>query len=62
MAGWSFYSRHRPYRVNDEDADVLYEELVRYEHEHDLDPFDMDICLQQLDWGKTHHSRAKPCS
>lgn len=35
-----------------DDADVLYEELVRYEHEHNLDPFDVEICLQQMAWGK----------
>jgi hypothetical protein len=43
--------------MNDEDADVLYEELARYEHEHDLDPFDVDICLQQMDRGATHQPR-----
>jgi SAM-dependent methyltransferase len=37
-----------------DDADVIYEELVRYEHEHNLDPFDVEICLQQMDWGRTH--------
>jgi cyclopropane fatty-acyl-phospholipid synthase-like methyltransferase len=40
-----------------EDADILYEELVRYEYEHDLDPFDVDICLQQLDWGTINQPR-----
>ena len=37
-----------------DDADAIYEELVRYEHEHNLDPFDVDICLQQMEWGRTH--------
>jgi cyclopropane fatty-acyl-phospholipid synthase-like methyltransferase len=40
-----------------DDADVLYEELVRYEYEHNLDPFDVEICLQQMDWGRTHRPR-----
>jgi SAM-dependent methyltransferase len=37
-----------------EDADVIYQELVRYEHAHQTDPFDVQICLDQLEWGKTH--------
>jgi len=41
-----------------EDADVIYEELVRYEHEHQLDPFDVQICLDQIKWG-AHINRAK---
>jgi len=40
-----------------EDADILYEELVRYEHEHDLDPFDVQICLDQIEWGLTNEPR-----
>ncbi len=40
-----------------EDADVLYEELVRYEHEHNVDPFDVQICLDQIEWGRTHQPR-----
>ena len=40
-----------------DDADAIYEELVRYEHEHNLDPFDVEICLQQMEWGRTHHPR-----
>lgn len=40
-----------------EDAEELYEELVRYEYEHNLDPFDVEICLQQLEWGKTNRPR-----
>jgi hypothetical protein len=34
-----------------EDADVLYEELVRYEHEHNIDPFDVEMCIEQMAWG-----------
>ena len=40
-----------------EDADVIYEELVRYEHEHNIDPFDVQICLDQIEWGRTHQPR-----
>jgi SAM-dependent methyltransferase len=37
-----------------EDADDIYKELVRYEHEHHIDPFDVQICLDQIEWGCTH--------
>lgn len=40
-----------------EDADLIYEELVRYEHENTIDPFDVQICLDQIEWGRTH----EPC-
>jgi SAM-dependent methyltransferase len=40
-----------------EDADVIYEELVHYEHKHRLDPFDVQICLDQIQWGQTHQPR-----
>jgi SAM-dependent methyltransferase len=40
-----------------DDADAIYEELVRHEYEHNLDPFDVDICLQQIEWGRTHRPR-----
>ncbi len=40
-----------------EDADVIYQELVRYEHEHQIDPFDVQICLDQMEWGQTHQPR-----
>jgi cyclopropane fatty-acyl-phospholipid synthase-like methyltransferase len=40
-----------------DDADAIYEELVRYEYEHDLDLFDVDICLQQIEWGRTQRPR-----
>jgi cyclopropane fatty-acyl-phospholipid synthase-like methyltransferase len=40
-----------------EDADVLYEELVRHEHEQGTDPFDVDICLQQIEWGRHNRPR-----
>jgi SAM-dependent methyltransferase len=40
-----------------EDADVLYEDLVLFEHEHHLDPFDVAICLEQIEWGR--HNRPK---
>jgi SAM-dependent methyltransferase len=40
-----------------EDADVLYEEMVRYEHEHNIDPFDVEMCLDQFAWGRDHRPR-----
>jgi SAM-dependent methyltransferase len=40
-----------------DDADLLYEELVRYEHEHNIDPFDVEMCLAQMEWGRTHQPR-----
>lgn len=40
-----------------EDADAIYKELVRYEHEQNIDPFDVQICLDQLEWGRTHEPR-----
>ena len=40
-----------------ENADVIYEELVRYEHEHGTDPFDVQICLDQIEWGTSHEPR-----
>jgi SAM-dependent methyltransferase len=40
-----------------EDADATYEELVRYEHQNNLDPFDVQICLDQVEWGRTHQPR-----
>jgi SAM-dependent methyltransferase len=40
-----------------EDADLIYQELVRYEHKHQIDPFDVQICLDQMEWGQTHEPR-----
>jgi SAM-dependent methyltransferase len=40
-----------------EDAEAIYQELVRYEHEQNIDPFDVQICLDQLEWGRTHEPR-----
>lgn len=40
-----------------ENADVIYEELVRYEREHEIDPFDVQICLDQIEWGRSHQPR-----
>lgn len=40
-----------------EDVDAIYQELVRYEHEHQIDPFDVQICLDQMEWGQTHQPR-----
>ena len=41
-----------------EDADVLYEDMVLFEHEHDIDPFDVAICLEQIEWSR-HNRPAK---
>jgi SAM-dependent methyltransferase len=40
-----------------DDAGAIYEELVRYEYEHNLDPFDVDICLRQIEWSRAHRPR-----
>jgi cyclopropane fatty-acyl-phospholipid synthase-like methyltransferase len=40
-----------------DDADVLYEELVRYEYENNIDAFDVNMCLFQMEWGQTHQPR-----
>ncbi len=39
------------------DAEAIYAELVRYEHEQDIDPFDVQICLDQMEWGRAHEPR-----
>jgi SAM-dependent methyltransferase len=40
-----------------EDADLIYEELVRYEYENNIDPFDVQICLDQIEWGRIQQPR-----
>jgi SAM-dependent methyltransferase len=40
-----------------EDADVLYEELVRYEHQRNIDPFDVEMCMEQIAWGRVNRPR-----
>lgn len=40
-----------------EDAEAIYQELIRYEHENNIDPFDVQICLDQLEWGHAHQPR-----
>ena len=35
-------------------VDAIYGELVRYEYEHDVDPFDVQICLDQIEWGRKY--------
>jgi SAM-dependent methyltransferase len=40
-----------------DDADVLYEELVRFEYENNIDPFDVQICLDQIAWGRVNQPR-----
>ena len=39
------------------DATVLYEEMVRHEYEHDLDPFDVEICLEQMKWERSNRPK-----
>ena len=34
------------------DAEALYEDMVLFEHEHGIDPFDVAICLEQIEWGR----------
>jgi SAM-dependent methyltransferase len=40
-----------------EDAESIYQELVRYEHERNIDAFDVQICLDQMEWGRVHEPR-----
>jgi cyclopropane fatty-acyl-phospholipid synthase-like methyltransferase len=40
-----------------DDAAVLYEEMVRHEYEHDIDPFNVQICLQQMEWDRHHRPK-----
>jgi cyclopropane fatty-acyl-phospholipid synthase-like methyltransferase len=40
-----------------EDADVLYEDLAMFEHEYNIDPFDVEILLQQIEWGRYNRPR-----
>lgn len=37
-----------------EDAEAIYQELTRYEYENQIDPFDVQILLDQLEWGHIH--------
>ncbi len=37
-----------------EDAEAIYQELVRYEYENNLDPFDVQMLLDQFEWGRAH--------
>jgi cyclopropane fatty-acyl-phospholipid synthase-like methyltransferase len=40
-----------------EDATLLYEDLVLYNIEHDLDPEDVEISMAQLEFGRTQRPR-----
>ncbi len=40
-----------------DDAEAIYQELIRYDHENNIDPFDVQISLDQLEWGHTHQPR-----
>jgi SAM-dependent methyltransferase len=37
-----------------EDAEVLYEDLVKYQIERDLDPADILASIQQIEYGRSH--------
>jgi len=37
-----------------EDAEILYEDLVKYQIEHDLDPADVLASIQQIEYGRSH--------
>lgn len=37
------------------DAEVLYEDLVKYQIEHDLDPADVQASIRQIEYGRSHH-------
>ena len=39
------------------DAEAIYQELVRYEYENNIDAFDVQICLDQIEWGQSHQPR-----
>jgi hypothetical protein len=40
-----------------DDATVLFEEMVRHEYEHNVNPFDVEICLAQAEWEREHRPR-----
>ncbi len=40
-----------------DDAALLFEEMLRHEYELNLDPFNVQICLQQMEWD--HHYEPK---
>lgn len=40
-----------------DDATTLFEEMVRHEYEHDVNPFDVEICLAQAEWEREHRPR-----
>jgi SAM-dependent methyltransferase len=37
-----------------DDAEVLYEDLVKYQIEHGLDPADVEVSIQQIEYGRSH--------
>jgi SAM-dependent methyltransferase len=40
-----------------DDAEVLFEEMVRHEYEHESNPFDVAICLAQAEWDRSHRPK-----
>jgi hypothetical protein len=33
---------------------VLYEDLVKFQIEHDLDPADVEVSIRQIEYGRSH--------
>ena len=48
---------HVEYCFELDDATVLFEEMVRHQYEHNLDPFNVEICLAQAEWERDHRPR-----
>jgi SAM-dependent methyltransferase len=44
-----------------EDAEAIFQELIRYEYENSIDPFDVQICIDQLEWGHYHAPHKTLC-
>ena len=43
-----------------DDAEVLHEDLVKYQIEHDLDPADVGASIEQIEHGRLHLSQQLP--
>lgn len=48
---------HVEYCEHLDDVAVLFEEMLRHEYELNLDPFNVQMCLQQMEWD--HHHEPK---
>jgi cyclopropane fatty-acyl-phospholipid synthase-like methyltransferase len=40
-----------------DDAALLYDEMVRYEYEHDAGSFNVQVCLAQREWDRAHRPK-----